>query len=279
MPAGAPSFAEALRMGAEVFHALKGTLKERGLGTTVGDEGGFAPDLESNEAALEVLVDGIEAAGYEPGEDVFIALDPATSELYATTAPTSSSTRAGRCRAEELAAYWAGICDRYPVVSIEDGMDEEDWDGWKRAHRAARRRLPARRRRPLRHQPRAPAARDRGGRRQLDPGQGEPDRHADRDARGDRDRPRRRLHGGHLASLRRDRGHDDRRPRGRRPAPARSRPARRRARTGWPSTTSCCGSRRSSGRGPPTRDRGLCTEGRAASGAEPMRRERSRVPA
>jgi enolase len=131
VPAAAPSFSEALRTGTEVFHALKRTLSERGLGTTVGDEGGFAPDLESNEAALEVLVAGIEAAGYRPGADVFIAIDPATSELYRESDGAYVLEHEGRAlSAEELIGFWAGIVERYPVVSIEDGMSEEDWDGW-----------------------------------------------------------------------------------------------------------------------------------------------------
>jgi enolase len=132
VPAGAPSFAEALRMGTEVFAALKRTLRDRGLSTTVGDEGGFAPDLESNEAALGVLVEAIEAAGYEPGSDAFIALDPATSELVRESDGSYVLEHEGRALTrEEMAGYWAGIVDRYPVVSIEDGMAEEDWDGWK----------------------------------------------------------------------------------------------------------------------------------------------------
>ena len=131
VPAGAGSFGEGLRVGTEIFHALKATLKERGLGTTVGDEGGFAPDLESNEAALEVLVAGIEAAGYEPGADAFIALDPATSELYRESDGAYVLEHEGRAlSAEELGAYWSDIVGRYPVISIEDGMAEEDWDGW-----------------------------------------------------------------------------------------------------------------------------------------------------
>ena len=132
VPAGAATFGEALRVGTEVFHALKRTLSERELGTTVGDEGGFAPDLESNEAALEVLVAGIEAAGYRPGGDVFIALDPATSELHRESDGAYVLEHEGRAlSAEEMVGYWAGIVERYPVISIEDGMDEEDWDGWK----------------------------------------------------------------------------------------------------------------------------------------------------
>jgi enolase len=130
VPVGAPSFAEALRTGAEVFHALKAILHDRGLGTAVGDEGGFAPDLDSNEAALEALVGGIEAAGYRPGEDVAIALDPATSELFGDDGYVLEHE--GRTLASgDLAAYWADISSRYPVLSIEDGMDEEDWDGWR----------------------------------------------------------------------------------------------------------------------------------------------------
>jgi enolase 1/2/3 len=130
VPAGAPSFREALRTGAEVFHALKKTLHDRGLATAVGDEGGFAPDLSSNEEALQMLVAGIEAAGYTPGEDVAIALDPATSEIYDDGAYVLASE--GRSlSAEEMATYWADLAERYPILSIEDGMDEEDWDGWR----------------------------------------------------------------------------------------------------------------------------------------------------
>jgi len=130
VPTGAASFSEGLRTGVEVFHALKRTLAERGLATAVGDEGGFAPDLDSNEAALEALVAGIEAAGYRPGEDVCIALDPATSEIHRDGAYVLEHE--GRTlSAEELAAYWESACDRYPIISIEDGMDEEDWDGWR----------------------------------------------------------------------------------------------------------------------------------------------------
>ncbi|HEY1539315.1 MAG TPA: phosphopyruvate hydratase [Solirubrobacteraceae bacterium] len=130
MPAGAPTFAECLRMGAEVFHALKKTLHDAGLGTAGGDEGGFAPDLGSNEEALEMLVKGISAAGYVPGEDVFIALDPATSEIFDDSSYVLEHE--GRSlSAQQMADYWADLCARYPIVSIEDGMDEEDWAGWK----------------------------------------------------------------------------------------------------------------------------------------------------
>jgi enolase len=131
VPAGAGRFSEALRVGTEVFHALKRTLGDRELSTAVGDEGGFAPDLESNEAALEMLVAGIEAAGYEPGADVFIALDPATSELYRKADGAYVLEHEGRAlTAEEMAGYWDSVVERHRVISIEDGMAEEDWDGW-----------------------------------------------------------------------------------------------------------------------------------------------------
>jgi enolase len=130
VPVGATSFSEGLRYGAEVFHALKRTLHDKGLGTTVGDEGGFAPNLESNEAALELLVAGIAAAGYKPGDDIAIALDPATSEIY--KGGVYDLEHEGRkLTAAELAAYWGELAGKYPILSIEDGMDEEDWDGWK----------------------------------------------------------------------------------------------------------------------------------------------------
>ena len=160
VPVGAPSFAECLRMGAEVFHALKKTLHDRGLGGGVGDEGGFAPNLGSNEEALQMLVAGIEAAGYTPGEDVAIALDPAVSEIYADGAYVLEHE--GRTlSADELADYWAELAGRYPIVSIEDGMDEEDWEGWKALTERLGEGHAARRRRPVRHQHRAPAARHR----------------------------------------------------------------------------------------------------------------------
>jgi enolase len=130
VPAGAGSFSECLRVGAEVFHALKKSLAAKGLATAVGDEGGFAPNLESNEAALEAVLAGVEAAGYEPGTDVFIALDPATSEVFDGSAYVLEHE--GRTlSSQEMAAYWEDACGRFPIVSIEDGMDEEDWDGWK----------------------------------------------------------------------------------------------------------------------------------------------------
>ena len=129
-PVGARTFAQALRMGSEVYQALKGVLRDRGLFTGVGDEGGFAPDLPSNRAALDVVMEAIAAAGYRPGEDIAIALDPATTELYRDGAYHLEGE--GRVlSSEEMAAHWAELCDAFPIVSIEDGMAEDDWDGWK----------------------------------------------------------------------------------------------------------------------------------------------------
>jgi enolase len=130
VPLGASSFSESLRMGTEVFHHLKKWLHDQGMGGGVGDEGGFAPNLESNEHALKALISGIEAAGYTPGEDIAIALDPATSEIF--EGGVYDLTHEGRrLSSAEMADYWADMASRYPIVSIEDGMDEEDWDGWK----------------------------------------------------------------------------------------------------------------------------------------------------
>ena len=130
VPFGATSFSESLQMGVEIFHTLGQTLNDRGLSTAVGDEGGFAPDLDSNEAALEILIEAISAAGYEPGGQIGIALDPATSELR--DGEHYNLEHEGReLSSDEMAAYWADLCARYPIVSIEDGMDEEDWTGWQ----------------------------------------------------------------------------------------------------------------------------------------------------
>jgi enolase len=129
VPVGARSFSEGLRMGAEVFHNLKKALHDRGLSTTVGDEGGFAPNLSSNEEALEVLMAGIRAAGYIPGEQMAIALDPATSEIFKDGAYKLEHENR-TLSSDAMSAYWTDIVNRYPVVSIEDGMAEEDWAGW-----------------------------------------------------------------------------------------------------------------------------------------------------
>ena len=130
MPIGAETFAEGLRAGVEVFHALKKVLAKRGLATAVGDEGGFAPDLPNDEAALEAIMTAIDAAGFEAGKDVAIALDIAASELQQDGAYVFKKSNGGRKTAEEMIALYKGWIDRYPIVSIEDGLAEDDWAGW-----------------------------------------------------------------------------------------------------------------------------------------------------
>jgi enolase len=132
MPAGAPSFKEALRMGAEIFHALKGVLKGRGYNTAVGDEGGFAPNLSSNEEALEVIMEAIVKAGYKPGEEVLLALDVASSELFKDGKYTLENEAQPVKTADELIDFYENLVNKYPIISIEDGMAENDWDGWKK---------------------------------------------------------------------------------------------------------------------------------------------------
>jgi enolase len=130
MPIGAPTFAEALRYGAETFHALAKILKSKGYATSVGDEGGFAPNLKSNEEACEVIVQAIEAAGYKPGKDVAIALDPAASSFYAKGGYDLAKSKSGRKTSDEMVALYGKWIDAYPIVSIEDGLDENDWAGF-----------------------------------------------------------------------------------------------------------------------------------------------------
>ena len=131
MPAGADSFREALRIGAEIFHALKKVLKARGYNTSVGDEGGFAPDLKSNEEALEVIMEAIGEAGYKAGEDVLLALDVASSELYKDGKYILENEEQPEKSAAELVDFYEDLVNRYPIISIEDGMAENDWEGWK----------------------------------------------------------------------------------------------------------------------------------------------------
>jgi len=131
-PVGGDTFADALRMGAEVFHTLKSVLHGRNYGTAVGDEGGFAPDLGSNEEAVEVILEAIDEAGYTAGEDIYIALDPATAEMYEDGQYVFWKSDPDNPRsAEDMVEYWANWVDRYPILSIEDAMDEDDWDGWR----------------------------------------------------------------------------------------------------------------------------------------------------
>ncbi|EDS78710.1 enolase [Clostridium novyi A str. 4552] len=132
MPAGAKSFSHALRMCTEIYHTLKDILKGKGLSTGVGDEGGFAPNLESNEEAIQVIIEAVEKAGYKPGEEVFIALDPASSEFFNTETNKYELKGEGReLTPAEMVEYYAKLVEKYPIISIEDGMAEEDWDGWK----------------------------------------------------------------------------------------------------------------------------------------------------
>jgi enolase len=132
VPVGADTFADALRTGSEVFHALKALLHERGLSTAVGDEGGFAPNLARNEDAITTIIEGIERAGYRPGEDVGIAIDPASTEIYDAKAGTYTLAGEGRTLSSaEMAGYLVDLADRYPILSIEDGLAEDDWEGWR----------------------------------------------------------------------------------------------------------------------------------------------------
>ena len=134
VPAGAPSFSEALRVGAEIFHTLRSVLKKKGYATSVGDEGGFAPNLRSNEEAVETILESIDNAGYKPGTDVLLALDPAASEFYESSAGGAyvfKKSDKRKLTSEAMVDYWKSWCDQYPIISIEDGMAENDWDGWK----------------------------------------------------------------------------------------------------------------------------------------------------
>lgn len=133
MPFGANTFSESLRMGVEVFHHLKSVLKSKGYSTNVGDEGGFAPNIKSNEEAIEIVLKAIETAGYKPGKDIWIALDPAASEFYNKEEKVYHFHKSDgrKLSSDEMAAYWASWVEKYPIASIEDGMDEDDWAGWK----------------------------------------------------------------------------------------------------------------------------------------------------
>jgi len=131
MPIGAPSFSEALRMGSEIFHALKAVLKKRGYATSVGDEGGFAPNLKSNEEAIETILEAINSAGYSTGNNIMLALDPAASEFYDGQNYVFKKSDKRKLSSDEMAAFWQSWTEQYPIISIEDGMAENDWDGWK----------------------------------------------------------------------------------------------------------------------------------------------------
>jgi enolase len=137
MPVGAESFSEALRMGAEIFHSLKAVLKSQGHSTNVGDEGGFAPDLGSNDEGVEVVLQAIEKAGYKPGEDILLAFDAASSEFYDKEKGKYILTSTGdELSSDEMVDFWKNWADKYPVISIEDALDENDWDGWTKLTQA-----------------------------------------------------------------------------------------------------------------------------------------------
>jgi enolase len=131
VPVGAAKFSEALRMGAEIFHTLKSVLKKKGYATSVGDEGGFAPNLKSNEEAIETIIEAIAQAGYQAGENVLLALDPAASEFYDGTSYVFKKSDGRRLQSDQMVAFWKEWASKYPIISIEDGMAENDWDGWK----------------------------------------------------------------------------------------------------------------------------------------------------
>ena len=253
VPIGADTFPEGLRIGVEVFHALKKVLTGMKLSTAVGDEGGFAPMLPSNEAALDVVMQAIESAGYQPGKDVAIALDVAASELYQGGKYVFKKGDGSARTAEEMVALYTQWVDRYPIVSIEDGLAEDDWDGWALLTEKLHERVQLVGDDLFCTNVDRLGARDRGGYRQRHPDQGQPDRHPDRDAAVHRARQGQLLRRGHQPSLRRDGRHLHCRPGGGHRARRRSRPAAPAGPTGWPSTTSCCGSPRSWTTWPTTR--------------------------
>ncbi len=214
MPVGAASCTEAIRVGSEVFHTLHKALKDAGHATNVGDEGGFAPNLKSADEALSFIVKAIEAAGYKPGQDVVLALDCAATEFY----KDGKYTMEGEGKSLDsggMAKYLTALVARFPIVSIEDGMAEDDWQGWKALTDAIRIQVPAGGRRPVRHQHQALEGGHRQTHRQLDPGEGEPDRLVVGDARCHRHGAGGGIHRGHLASLGRDGGFHHRRHCGR----------------------------------------------------------------
>ena len=213
MPVGAPSFAEALRCGAEIFHTLKKGLHEAGLSTAVGDEGGFAPNLASARDALDFIMRSVERAGYTPGDDVVLALDCAATEFFRDGAYRMEGEGRTLSPGREWPTISPSSAADYPIASIEDGMAEDDLDGWKALTERLGDTVQLVGDDLFVTNPERLAHGHRAGPRQFDPDQGQPDRHADRDAGGGLDRASRRLHRGHVAPLGRDRGHDHRRPR------------------------------------------------------------------
>ncbi len=215
MPVGAENVADAIRWGAEIFHTLKSALKKGGFNTAVGDEGGFAPNLPSAEAALDFIMKAIETAGFKPGVDVCLATDAAASEFFKDGKYVYTGEKVTRS-VEQQVDYLAKLAASYPIVSIEDGMAENDWAGWKLLTDKIGKTVQIVGDDIFVTNVEILVGGHQEGRRQFAAGQGQPDRHADRDARRRRNGASRRLHHGALASLRRDRGFDDRRHRGRR---------------------------------------------------------------
>ena len=213
LPVGAPSLREALRYGAEIFHTLKKILNAKGMSTAVGDEGGFAPDLPSNEAALPTILEAIETAGYKPGRDIYLGLDVASSEFFRNGKYELESEQRSFTPAE-FTQYLADLVARYPIITIEDGMSEGDWAGWSLLTKALGKKDPAGGGRSVRHQHAHPGRGHLQRRCQCHPHQAQPDRHADRDAGRHLDGREGELRLGRLASLGRDRGHHHRRYRG-----------------------------------------------------------------
>ena len=211
MPMGATSFTEGLRMGVEVFHALKGVCKSRGLNTAVGDEGGFAPNLESNEKALELIVEAVESTGLQPGRDIKLAIDAAASEFYRDG---KYHVDGHALSSDELTGYYKDLCDRYPHLLHRGQPRPGRLERLDRHDQGDRRHGPGRRRRPLRDERGSPARGHGEGRGQRDPDQGQPDRNPLGDPGDHRARPPSPPALCHLAPLRGDRGHDHRRPRG-----------------------------------------------------------------
>ena len=208
LPVGAPNFTEALRYGAEIFHTLKKVLHERGLATAVGDEGGFAPNLPSNEAALQTILEAIDRAGFKAGRDVYLGLDVASSEFFKNGAYALES-EGRKFTPTEFVDYLEGLVNRYPIITVEDGMAEGDWDGWATLTQRLGRRVQLVGDDLFVTNTEDPARRHRQGHREFHPDQAEPDRHADRDPAGHRHGRRGRLQLRGLAPIGRNRRQHD----------------------------------------------------------------------
>jgi enolase len=212
MPVGAPSFSEALRWGVEVFHTLKGVLKKRGYNTAVGDEGGFAPSVKSNVEAIEVVLEAIQQAGYKPGEEIAIALDPAASEFYQDGKYVFKKSDKSAKSSDDMVKFWAKWVNDYPIVSLEDGLSEEDWDGWQNLTKELGGKIQLVGDDIFVTNIEILRRRHREGNCQFDSDQAQSDRHGQRDARRDRSGAPQRVHVGDLASFGRNRRHVHCRP-------------------------------------------------------------------